>query len=141
MNRRSLLQMLGLAAVAPVLPSIPAAAKVQTPPFKAVWPYIVAKFQDPLHAIAFTKGANGERYRAYMPATVRYLKHKGRPWADDLVVEFTASFTGTVESVEIGRGDDALVTVYRDAFETPYWTSGMLVRVTIGIDNHPSEAV
>lgn len=74
-----------------------------------------------------------------MPATMRYVEHKGRPWADDLVVEFTSIFTGTVRSVEIARGDNPLVTLYAAAMDTPHWMTGMLVRVTIGIDGNPSE--
>lgn len=140
MHRRRLLQMLGLAAVAPALPTTPAAKPALTVDELSFPLSIVAEdFQDPLYAIASTQGTNGERYRHHMPATMRYQDGPAQ-WQTRLVVEFTATFNGTVRSVEIARGDNTLVTLYRDAFDSPHWNAGMLVRVTIGTDNNPSEA-
>lgn len=137
MHRRSLLMMLGLGGAVASLPNLPVAAAAQLKP--TVLAAVAAEFRDPLYAIAFVRGPNGERYRHHMPATMRYHEHGGRPWADDLVVEFTSSFTGTVVSVEIAHADETLLTVYAAAMETPHFMAGSSVRVTFGLDHFTTE--
>lgn len=135
MNRRRLLQALGLGALAPVLPNIPVAAAEPRRIIDPVTAVLDKQFEDPLYAIAFTEGPQGERYRHHMPATRVPTISSG-----NIVVEFTSIFTGTVRSVEIARGDNTLVTLYRDALDTQYWTTGALVRVVISINSNPTEA-
>lgn len=125
-HRRTLLQMLGLGAVASAVPMLPVPAVAKPTPMAA----LAAEFQDPLYVVAYTRGLQGERYHHHMPAKAHYAPGD-KPWRDNLVIDCISCFTGTVITLDVRRGDNLLLTMSGSELDTPHIMDGSNIRLTL----------
>lgn len=128
MDRRSLLKLFGLGAVATALPAMPAAAKVEPlPPVPLAQRALANCFRDPLYADVYTEGTHGERYRHRHPVKVGVVDQGG------VNLSFDANFTGTIKTVTIGRGEMELCYLPASDFISPHVVEGNAVQIAISI--------
>lgn len=125
-HRRTLLQMLGIGAVASAIPMLPLPAAAKPTPMAA----LAAEFQDPLYIVAYTRGPQGERYHHHMPAKAFYAPGD-KPYRENLVIDCVSCFTGTVITLDVRRGEEVLLTMSGNDLDTPHVINGSNIRLTL----------
>lgn len=122
MNRRSLLQLFGVAALVPAITIPVALEQAPTRDLAAkVTDTLIAQLQEPLFADAYT--LDGKRHS--MPATT------WRSTDNSFVVSFNSSFTGTIQRIVIRRGDKDMVYVPAADMDTPHMVYNNVVNISI----------